>query len=288
MNEPNGLKTRALGLVGACVRVFAWTFGLVVIIATALIVFKALTLTTPDAHGGAEQVGKPIRKCPPDVSIPPRAKGMPVDDVLGVRPGFTIAEASETLLCRSEDYEMERRSVGDAGALGGVHPLLTAKLGQETVEISAFGPDTRVASMWREDFFDAGKGPKIAEIEHAMEVAYGEAHEAKSVGHGARELNWTYAPDGSPLRVKPINGSSSYLQDTMAYFAGGYTTAACLGKANADPRAAPAFDKKCGLTIRVQIDPDFDDATLASHWRLTLVDQQVLSRQIMPPAAPKP
>ena len=268
------------------VRALGWVLGLAVIAGVGALVYTAMT--RPEAE--IQAAVKPPRKCPPDVSIPARALGQPVDDVLGVRPGMNARDVNETVKCVSEDYVIEPIEYRGAvtGAVTGTgrktRPALRVKRGQDMLTFALFGPQgqERVVGGWREASFDAGAGPTLGEVEGLFTTQYGAPHESRDTPNGERVLSWTYGPDGAPLRVKPRDGASDYIPAMVTYMAAGWTVAACIRNARTDPAMAPAWDGRCGLTIRAEIDPQLSDRAHVARWRLVAIDQATLARQAAP------
>lgn len=262
------------------VRALGWTIGLAVMVGTLLLVVVAVTQPAPQEIA---QAAKPVRKCPPDVSVPSRAIGFPVDDVVGVRPGMNARDIEETVKCVSEDYAIETQALtrGLAGSGAKSRPLVVATRGQETLSFALFGPAgaEQVASSWRTVYFDAGQGPPMSNIEGLLTGHYGAPHEARTTPEGVRIFTWTYAPDGRALRVRPAEGD---IMGMAGYMANGWTVAACVKHAHLDPTATLAWDGRCGLTIRAEIDPSLSDRTRIARWRLVLLDQPTLARVAAP------
>lgn len=252
------------------VRALGWVLGLAVIGGVGALVYVGMTKPAAEVQA----VVKPARKCPPDVSVPARGLGQPVDDVLGVRPGMNAHDVEETVKCVSEDYAVEPivyrgRTTWSA---------LRVKRGPDKLTFSMFGPkgQERVVGGWREANFDAGAGPAPAQIEGSFTAQYGLPHEARDTPDGERVLSWTYGPDGAPLRVKPRDGD---IGGMVGYMAAGWTVAACIRNAKTDPAMAPEWDARCGLTIRAEIDPQLSDRSHVARWRLVVLDQGTLARQ---------
>lgn len=265
------------------VRMLGWTLGAAVILGTALVVLQAVTGPAPREIAAA---AKPVRVCPPVVSVPARALGFPVDDLMGVRPGMNARDVEETVKCISEDYALETQALGN-GAMPGQksRPLLVAKRGQETASFALFGPAgaEQVAAAWRETYFDVGQGPSLPAVESMLVAQYGAPHEARTDTNGVRIITWTYAPDGRPLRSRPREGD---ITGTMTYMALGWTVAACVQNVRADPAATLAWDSRCGLTIRAEISPTLSDAGRTARWRLFVFDQATLARLTPPRPSP--
>jgi uncharacterized protein (DUF1684 family) len=104
---------------------------------------------------------------------------------------------------------------------------------------------------------------------------YGAPHEVRDAPDGGRILSWTYAPDGRPIRTKAKDGD---IAGAVAYMAAGWNAAACIKNAKTDPLAPPAWDGRCGLTIRAEIDPSLADKSHTTRWRVVVLDQATLRR----------
>lgn len=258
-------------------RLLGWWIGIMTILGVAALVAAAL-MSPVTKYAAAPQ--KPKRVCPPVVSVPTRPIGFPVDDVLGVRPGMNARDVEETIKCVSEEYEIEKRAIPApvAGKSRATRPLLRVTRGQDTLSFALFGAQgmEQVAASWREAYFDVGVGPTIGAVEGALQAQYGLPHEARDSPDGGRVLSWTYAPDGRPIRVRAKDGD---IVGAMTYMAAGLTSAGCIKNAKSDPLAAPAWDGRCGLTIRAEIDPSLADKTHVTRWRVVVLDQAVLRRQ---------
>ena len=277
MSEPDQKQPPRRGHGGA--RALGWIIGTGVIVATAALVIIAVT--GPGAHEVAGLM-KPARVCPPVVSVPARGLGQPVDDVMGVRPGMNARDVEETVKCVSEDFEIEPidyRSNTNGGRK--TRRALRIKRGQETLTFALFGApgQEQVAGAWQEAYFDVAAGPTMAEAEGMFVAQYGVPHEARDTPSGARILQWTYAPDGRALRVRPHDGD---IAGGITYMASGFTVAACVRNAKTDPAMPPAWDGRCGLTIQAEIDPVLSERTRTARWRIVLLDQGTLARQAAP------
>lgn len=277
--EPPPKRVREPAQGNRFVRALGWALGVAVMLGTAVIVILAVTMRDEAPLAAV----KPPRQCPPSVSVPVRALGQPVDDVMGVRPGMNARDFEEIVKCVAEDYVVEARALTNGVANTGrkSRPLVQARRGQDTVTAALFGPEgqEQAAVIWREVYFDAGEGPPPAQVEAMFVAQYGSPHEARDNPQGVRLLTWTYAPDGRALRKKPADGD---IAGAVAYMAAGWTVAACVNNLRTDPEAAPIWDGRCGLTIRAEIDPNLSDRTRTARWRVTLLDQATLARQAPP------
>jgi hypothetical protein len=257
-------------------RLLGWWIGIMTILGTAALIAAALMGPARQQVAAPE---KPPRVCPPQVSVPTRPIGFPVDDVLGVRPGMSARDVEEIVKCMSEDYEIgtEGVPVPSAGKKR-TRPVLRVNRGEDTVSFALFGAEgqEQVAAMWREAVFDVGAGPPGAEVEAMLSRLYGAPHEARDSPDGARILMWTYAPDGRPIRVRAKDGD---IAGAVAYMTAGFTAAGCIKNVKIDPAAPPAWDGRCGLTIRAEIDPSLSDRSRTARWRLAVLDQATLQRQ---------
>lgn len=273
MAEPN--ETKRTSGIGAAARIFAWLAGVGFILAVALLVLVGMN-APPEAELEAAAA---VRKCPPQLSIPARAPGQPMDAIMGLRPVMNASDIEETLKCASESYEVQKDPAAAAGAQGS-RVRMNAALGNDKLWISLYGApgQEQAGAIWAERFFDVGQGPPKASIEGELTAQFGPPHEIKDES-GRRLLTWLYAPDGQPLRVKPESGDKDYLGDLWTYTMGGFTAAACLKGAMLDPTQDPHWDGRCGLTIRAQIDPSLSDPVRVARWQVLVLDQSTLARQ---------
>lgn len=282
-NPPSEKPRPAPSRGGGAARALGWVLGAAVIVGTSVLVF--LAVTGPDKIMVAAPA-KPPRVCPPVVSIPARAIGQPVDDVLNIRPGMNARDVEETIKCVSEDYAGKTAEFANPGAAVGqpTRPVLIYKRGDEVVTVALFGPKglEQTAGVWREVYFDVGAGPPLPQIEQQLATHFGAPHEARDTPNGGRVLNWTYAPDGRPLRRKPADGDVAGM---VSYMASGWKVAGCIKNAKPEPAVAPEWNPECGLTIRAEIDPNLGDRAHTARWRLVLLDQATLAR-LEAPAAP--
>ncbi|KAF0185278.1 MAG: hypothetical protein IV086_08360 [Hyphomonadaceae bacterium] len=273
------------GATGEMARALGWSLGIAVLLGTLAIVVIAVT---DPRKTTAEQAAllKAQRRCPPIVSVPTRPIGYPADDVLGVRAAMTWTDAEETLKCVSEDYEIKRTTLanGVTGKGRQTRPIMKAVRGQETITVAFFGSpgQERAAGVWQEKFYDVGEGPARQSVEGELVAHYGTPHETRDPAVSQRVLTWSYDPDGKPLRVKPREGTASYLLDMAGYMATGFKVAACVKNAKVDPAETPTWDGRCGLTIRAELDNAMGDQRRLARWRIVVLDQQALARYATP------
>jgi hypothetical protein len=273
------------GATGEMARALGWALGIAVLLGTLAMVVIAVTDPQKTSAEKAALL-KAQRRCPPIVSVPTRPIGYPADDVLGVRAAMSWTDAEETLKCVSEDYEIKRASLANTVTGKGrqKRPIMKAVRGQETITVAFFGPEgqERAAGLWQEKFYDVGEGPARQSVEGELVAHYGPPHEARDLSATQRQLTWSYDPDGRPLRVKPRDGSPTYLLDMPAYLAAGFKVAACVKNAKVDPADTPTWDGRCGLTIRAELDNAMGDQRRLSRWRVVVLDQQALARYATP------
>ncbi len=273
------------GATGEMARALGWSLGIAVLLGTLAIVVIAVT-DPQKTFAEKTALLKAQRRCPPIVSVPTRPIGYPADDVLGVRAAMTWTDAEETLKCVSEDYEIKRTTLanGVTGKGRQTRPIMKAVRGQETITVAFFGSQgqERAAGIWQEKFYDVGEGPARQSVEGELVAHYGTPHETRDPAVSQRVLTWSYDPDGKPLRVKPREGSPSYLLDWPAYMAAGFKVAACVKNAKVDPAETPTWDGRCGLTIRAELDNAMGDQRRLARWRIVVLDQPALARYAAP------
>jgi hypothetical protein len=266
-------------------RLGAWlagAVGLAIIAAIILLVFESVS------HWPADQTVTPqaisetqFRRCPAVVMAPPRAPGMPVDDLASIRPGLSRQDAENLFNCMAGDqrFALDVQPYEALGKARQFYDMFSASRDGVIWRLGMFGPkgDQRVRIVRRDATFSPSRGPVIAEIEEALLRHFGPAHEAHDIQTGGRQLTWTYLKDSKPVRVAPVEGSPSYLIDMAAFMARGFLQNDCAKHAKLEPEAAPSFDVRCGLTIRASIEALAQDKLRAWRVRQVIVDQQGLA-----------
>ncbi len=125
-------------------------------------------------------------------------------------------------------------------------------------------------SIWRRIAFPDGSNPTVAGLEEALAEKYGKPHIRQtesgyySTTHrsGATNLNWIYAPDGSPisnndsLKHRCVNGPKPWFTTKHSWNGG------------------------CGLTVRAEILPVPGNRLLAQELNVTVVHQKDLIARI--------
>jgi hypothetical protein len=257
------------------VKALAWMLGLAVIGFGGFLVWVGMF--GPEPAPVDQAASKPARVCPPQVSIPPRAANQPGDDILGVRAGFTATEIEETVKCVAEDYEVELTT-----ATGGApFPIVRVKRGEdERYQIHLYGPagQERAALIWRDHRFDVTTGPYVQALEGELVAKYGPPHKPVTLANGARQLSWAFAPSGVPIRQPPAEGSRNFLQEKMTEIAAGFQFDSCVKTAPIDSASPAAWDGRCGVTVKVEIEPSLSDTTRATRLRVFVTNQQVFAR----------
>jgi hypothetical protein len=290
-DEASGTHPVKKAGAGAAVA-FAWIIGLGVVGATGWLVMQSMQVDSPTL--AAQKA--PARECPPKVSVPARAQGMPVDDLAGVRPGFSARDVEETLKCISEDYQFTSQDTSRTTPGQARQAYATMKAtrgGGETYTFALFGPpgQERVGLLWRDAVFDVGAGPTVQSVEGELTTHFGPPHESSNQQAGQRLLSWSFSPEGKPIRKTVVEGSPTYIQDMAERVLTGLTQAGCLRNAKIDPDQSPVWDMRCGITVRAEIEPQLSDKTRAARIRVAVADQQGMMR-IAPafraPGSPQP
>jgi hypothetical protein len=266
-------------------KVGAWiagAVGLAIIAALILLVFEGVSHWPADRTITPEVITEmQFRRCPAVVTTPPRPPGQPVDHLASIRPGLTRQDAENLFNCMAGDHRfaLDVQPYEALGKARQVYDLFTATRDGVIWRLGMFGPkgDQRVRLVRRDATFSPARGPVIAEVEEAVLRHFGAAHEAHSLQTGGRQLTWTYLPDGKPVRVAPVEGAPTYLLDMAGFMAKGFLQNDCAKHARLEPEAAPTFDVRCGLTIRVAIEAMAQDKLRAWRIRQVIVDQQGLA-----------
>lgn len=258
----------------------AWGAGLVSVGVGAA--FLTLGLGGGGASGPKAQAAL-AETCPPIFSIAPRGPGQPVDDLIGVRLGFTISDAAAQLRCTAETtgfppykirfegvwHTMERSAGSDH------RQLLYAERDRELLAAGLVGApgQERVAALWRTIRYDAKQAPARADLEAELVKHFGAAHQIEETKL-RRVLVWAYDPNGLPLKQE-ADGSTAggVLQRVGDWIAGAVTIPQCAEHLKASPLDRPEFSEQCGLTIRAEIEGDLQAPSRASAVKVVLADQ---------------
>jgi hypothetical protein len=231
--------------------------------------------------------------CPAKVASPARAANAPVDDVLGVRPGMTYEEAVDTVLCTHDllvaepaaNRKVEMNTYGQNIRHGFYARFAEPKINKSSKEImqemqdrtTARGLNTivrdvkpgqakwfvgtmgmpgseRVVNVAREEWFEDGRNPPVAQVEEALRAKYGAP---SRVVNNPRRLDWLYGPEGQliseqslqlrPLGVRPCGGA-------------------------AHPDAAVNFASDCGIVVQAFIVPMRSNPDLAESMQVGVVN----------------
>ena len=251
----------------------AWGLGLISVgIGAAL-----LTSGLQGASDGAVKPAALMEACPPQVTIAPRGPGQPVDDILGVRLGFTISDVSATLKCLDDGYKIRFEPVWhtmDRTAATDQRQLLYAERTREIVAAGFVGApgQERAAALWRTVRYDLRQEPDVAALEAELTRHFGPPHSAETVKL-RRTLIWSYDPNGLPLKPTGEAANAGVLQRVGAWIAGAITIPQCSDGLRASPLDRPDFSASCGLTIRADISMDAQAPTKASEVKVALADQ---------------
>lgn len=167
-------------------------------------------------------------KCPPKIATPARADGLPVDDIVGVRPGMTYDEAANLVLCdnpmivveeetyrgfeidtRGQKYrkgfnanfaEREKSSQEILQEMQDNHMARSGNAIREDmkpgttrwyVATAGLPAQERVLHVARTERYAEGKNPTIDGVAQALIGKYGPPSEDQSV-HQGRALRWKY------------------------------------------------------------------------------------------------
>lgn len=246
---------------------------------------NASVASSGDGSGGSETAAV---DCPAQIATPGRPASAPTDDVIGIRFGQTYEEAANLVKCEDKtlalepathgfevkDYGQKLRQGFDAGppkpSLAGLtgkqivqqmqddayrrgagENVDQLKPGQERFSISTVGVpgQERVAGIWREQWFEAGRNPAITDLAADLAKKYGPPTLTDN-----QSSYWLYDAMGRPMT-----------QDSPL-------VSACRGGAN------PGFgnfslNPDCGLTIATWIAPAGDNPDLARSLNIAVTDQ---------------
>jgi hypothetical protein len=245
----------------------------------------------PEEVMSAEEVAEQKRgdvDCPADIETPERADGAPVDDVVGVRPGLTIDEAKNLVLCTHELLVAEEGSRHFNMQTYGqeIRQGFTAKFaereqtadelrremeqgwmdragnavvrdmspGQAKWYVAAMGMpgEERVIAVAREEWFAEGKNPTADSVADALVKKYGPPSRSYDSG-SQRRIDWIYDPRGRPV------GETSPLYQS------------CMGISN--PDGGTNFSPDCGLVVQAMVMTLASNRQLAESMQVGVIDQ---------------
>jgi hypothetical protein len=241
------------------------------------------TTAATAAEAATEARGKV--ECPAKVATPPRGRTAPVDDVLGVRPGMTYEEAAAVVLCTNErivvqpatargvDLKTYGHKVRQGFNARFAEPKKTSqqhmqemrdrqlarstnrvvqdlKPGQVKWFVGTMGVpgNERVISVAREEWFEEGQNPTMADVEQALRKKYGTPSKTQP---GLQ--TWIYDPQGGRV----TDASPLYTK--------------CHG-AHA-PDAGTTFSPSCGIVVAAAIRPMRNNPDLAQYMQVGVVSQ---------------
>lgn len=288
------------------------TVSLFVMVSLALVACGSKESATSAAGGGsapvaqasrpassgdatAEEVAREARgklKCPAKVSLPERAAGAPVDDVLGVRVGMGFDEAANVVLCTNDLLVVdpnagrgfniqtygqtirqgfsarfaEPRAVKSSRQImqemneefmarsgNAVRPD-DMKPGQSKWYVTTMGlpGQEKVIAAAREEWFAEGKNPTVESVEQALVKKYG-TPSSRTANNSVVIVGWAYDPRGRPItETSPLFGQ-------------------CHGIS--DPDGGTNFSPDCGLSVLAQVRNLRDNPALAQNFQVGVIDQ---------------
>lgn len=254
----------------------------------------AKAATKRPANATAAEVAEELRgelKCPPRLATPARSAGLPVDDIVGVRPGLTYDEAANLVMCSHELMTIDADGVRgfDIQSFGqrlrhGFHGRFAKERVQKTskeiinemqdratargtnrlvrdvapgeakwfVATVGMPSQERVVGVGREEWFSEGRQPPIAAVEKALTEKYGKPMFRHRQGREVG-VHWAYDPLG-----RPVTETSALYQQ-------------CQGAAA--PGAGIRLSPDCGVVVTASIAPMPDNPDIAQSLQVSVVDQ---------------
>lgn len=203
--------------------------------------FAKAKATHPTGDATALQVAAESRgdvNCPAKVKTPPRAPGMPADDVLGVRPGMTYEEAANVVLCSNpllvvtdgSDRPFELNTYGQKVRQGFTARFAEPRVqktsqqilddmqreeqarsmntvqqdmqpGESKWSVSTMGMPSqeKVVSVFREESFATGHNPTVDSLMQALVKKYGAPRFKDGTPGDYLLLYWDADIHGKPL-----------------------------------------------------------------------------------------
>lgn len=215
------------------------------------------TTAASDQGVSAEVVAKQARgelSCPANITSPARADSVPVDDVLGVRQGFSARFAEPRVVKTGKQIVQERTLEAMERGGNAVHEDL--KPGQVKWFVGSMGlpGQERVLSVAREECFAADQSPTIDSVIAALLKKYGTATRTQRGASGYLPLvRWAYDPlgrrvdDASPLYNK------------------------CGGAS--DPNGGVHLSPDCGVVVQATLFPHKSNPELVERMHVGVVNQ---------------
>jgi YD repeat-containing protein len=252
---------------------------------------------TASGNATAEEVARQTRgnvKCPAKINAAASA-GVPVADVLGVRPGMSWDDAAHVVMCTHDLLVVQpdtsrrfsintygqtiRQGFGARFAKPRVERTsqqIMADLQQSAMDrgnntvrqdvqpgeakwyVSTMGVPgaERVIAVAREEWFEEGGNPTVASVEQALLQKYGKPTSNARGGYADRPVwEMRWAYDPQGRLI----GETSPLYNM------------CHGVS--DPDAATSFSPDCGIVVAATITPLPSNAALSRYVRVGVVDQ---------------
>ncbi len=264
--------------MGFLMKAAAWTVGVMALCIAAYIVWQAYSVPEGNVQLMAEKL------CPPAVSVPARAPEAPVDDIAGIRPGYTLKDVRLTLDCRDEKYSYRFERLWHTPLPGSVktRQRLVASRAQERLTMGIVGPFEKevVYAVFQDIAFASTTVTKTPDdMVRDLSKQYGTPHEIKQNNKLTRELWWLYDPVGKPV-MPPAAKNKDVFSSVTDWVTGSWDTSKCKKNVHLDPATLQRWDDACGLSILAQIDIDPSDASRVRHVRMVLVDQARLGAAV--------
>lgn len=246
----------------------------------------------------AQQVAEKDRgdvHCPAKIQTPPQAGGTPVDDIRGVRPGLTYAEAANLIECTNpmlvvkpdDDHGFQIKTYGMKIRQGFSARFAEAektnqqimhdmeeeqqarmsnaiqedlKPGQEKWFVSTMGMpgQERVIAVARENWYAKGKNPTVASVTQALIKKYGQPTQKDLKSQGGLQ-RWYY-----PLRWA-YDPRGRLITETSPLFN------QCSGFS--DPDNGFHLSADCGVVVMATVVSTSNNADLAQSLQVGVVNQ---------------
>lgn len=220
-----------------------------------------------------------------------RAASAPVDDVLGVRPGMTYDDAANVVLCThdllvaqadttnrfniqtfgqsvrqgfaarfakprveksSKQIVQEMQDDMMARSTNSVRPDMQAGESKWYVSTMGMPGEEMVIGVAREEWFDDGSMPTVANVERALKQKYGTPTRIQPSGRN-NTFEWAYDP------------SRRLITESSPLFH------VCHG--TSDPDGATHFSPDCGVVVAATIISTRDNPDIAQFMQVGVLDQ---------------